>query len=171
MAFAAALLPVLSAVGTAASVAAPIIGGFYQGQVASNNAQVEKQNAEYATEAGQQQAAATSLKGAAKTAGVKSGIAANNVDVNSGSAVDVEGSERGANQLDADTVLSNANLQAYGYTVQSQNDQAQATQDEVGGVLKGVGGLVGNASSLPFSWGGAGNSSGGSGLTADNWGG
>lgn len=149
MAFAAAALPVI---GTVLSVAAPIIGGLFQGQVASNNATAEKQNAEYATEAGQQQAAVSSLKGAASGASLKATMAANGTDVNTGSAVDVQTSEREANQLDAETVLSNANLQAYGYTVQSQNDKTQATQDVVGGLLKGAGGLVGNASSLPFSW-------------------
>ena len=154
MAFAAALLPIL---GTAASVGGSIYGGLYQGAVANNNAQVEQQNAEYARESGSEQATVASLKSAAEGAKVKTSLAANNVDVNSGSAVDVEASEREAGDLDAETVLSNANLQAYGYTVQSTNDKAQATQDEVGGFLKGAGGLVGNASSLPFSWSGVGS--------------
>lgn len=159
MAFAAALLPVLSAVGTAASVGGSILGGMYQSQVATNNATVERQNAQYAEESGQEQAAASSLKGAAKGAAVKAGFAANNVDVNSGSAVDVEGSERAANELDSETVLNNANLEAYGYRTQATNDEAQASQDLTGGILKGVGGLVGSASSLPFSWQGTSNTS------------
>ena len=152
MAFASAILPVL---GTVASVAGPIIGGLYQGQVASNNAQVEQQNALYTEEAGEEAAAATSLKGAAQAGAVKTSIAANNTDVNSGSAVNVEASEREANALDSETALANANLQAYGYKVQATNDQAQSTQDIVGGIFKGVGGLAANASSLPFQWRGS----------------
>lgn len=161
MAFASALLPILGAVG---AVGGPILGGMFQAQVATNNAQTEAQNAQYAEESGQEEAATSSLKGAASGAAVKAGLAANGVDVNSGSAVDVEASERGANQLDAETVLSNANLQAYGYTVQSQNDKTEATQDEVGGLLKGAGGLVGSASSLPFRWS---NSAADSGTTGE----
>ena len=43
----------------------------------------------------------------------KTAQAANNIDVNTGSAVDVRASEREADVLDTATVLSNAELEAY----------------------------------------------------------
>jgi undecaprenyl pyrophosphate synthase len=138
----------------------------YEGQVARNNATIAAQNADYSRQAGQQQATITSMKGAAKGADIKTGLAAHGVDVNTGSALDVEAGQRETNELDTETVLNNADLQAYGYTTQAVNDKAQAQQDEVGGILGAAGTLVGSASSLGLKW-----NSGGSSAGASNWGG
>lgn len=164
MAFAAALI------GAAGS----LIGGFYQAQVANNNATIERQNAAEASAAGQQQAEIAGIKGAAQGGQIKAAQAANGIDVNSGSALDVQTSQKEASQLDAETVLNNANLSAYGYTTQAVNDQAQAGQDQIGAVLGAAGSLVGGASSLPSSWtGGASGATGAgfSGSSALGWGG
>ena len=48
------------------------------------------------------------FKGAAEGAKVKTAQAANNVDVNIGSAVNVQASERETNVLNTETVLNNA---------------------------------------------------------------
>ena len=80
----------------------------YQAQVAKNNQIIANQNAQYANEAGEAQAAATSLKGAAVGGKIKAGEAANNIDVNSGSAVNVQQSQREQAQLDTETVVNNA---------------------------------------------------------------
>lgn len=91
------------------------IGTIESGQATANAAPgrakyaiIAQQNATYAEQAGQVQAAATSLKGAAEGAKVKTAQAANNVDVNIGSAVNVQASERETNVLNTDTVLNNA---------------------------------------------------------------
>lgn len=153
MTFLAAAAPLLSAIGAGVSAVGTLENGMYQGQVAQNNALIAKQNAQYATEAGQEQAAITSMKGAAKSASVKAGLAANGVDVNSGSAVDVEAGERETNELDTETVFNNAELQAYGYTTQANNDEAQAQQDQTGAIFGAAGSLLSNASSIGGKWG------------------
>ena len=59
-----------------------------------NNAIIAQQKATRARAAGQQQAQNQSLKNAAELGAIKTGLAANNIDVNSGSSVDLEASQR-----------------------------------------------------------------------------
>ena len=76
--------------------------------MASNNALIANQNAQRAIAAGQQQAQNQSLKNAAEFGAIKTGLAANNIDVNSGSAVDLEASQRAKGQLDTQNTLYNS---------------------------------------------------------------
>jgi hypothetical protein len=163
-------LAIAGLVGAGVSAGGSILGGIaqgnaasYQAQVAKNNAIVENQKAEYATQAGEAQAAATSLKGAAAGGKVKAAQAANNIDVNTGSAVDVQASQRELSKLDTETVLNNAELQAYGYRTQAVSDtatagleEAEAEQAPIGGYISAGGNLLSSASSIGFKWGGAG---------------
>jgi hypothetical protein len=145
-----ALSGVLGTVGAVASGVGAISSGMYSAQVARNNATIASQNAQYAREAGQEQAAVESMKGAAQLGKIKAGQAASGIDVNSGSAVDVQAGQRAENQLDTETVLNNAELSAYGYTTQQQNFETQADQDETGGILTGLGTALSHASGV--SW-------------------
>ena len=154
MSFLSAAAPFLALAGAGASAVGTLEAGSYQGEVASNNAKIATQNAAYAREAGQEQAAIASRKGAAQGAALKTGLAANGVDVNSGSAVDVEAGARETSKLDAETVLNNAELQAYGYTTQATNFKAQAKQDVIGSEFGAAGSLLGNASSIGWKWSG-----------------
>lgn len=153
MAFLAPILPALALAGTAVSAVGSLQSGFYSAQVAENNAKIATQNAGYARESGQQQAAVTSMKGAAKVAHVKASQAASGIDVNTGSAVDVQAGEREVAKLDADTVLNNAELQAYGYTTQATSFKAQAEQDKTAAIIGATGDLLSGASSLDMKWG------------------
>lgn len=152
MAFLAAASPILGLVGAGASALGTFESGQFQGQVAKNNARIAENNAEYAREAGQTQAAAASRKGAAEGAAIRTGLAANGVDVNTGSAADVQAGQRETSKLDVETVLNNAELQAYGYTTQAANERAQAKQDVIGGDLGAAGSLLSNASSIGWRW-------------------
>lgn len=152
---------VTSAVGTVATGFATAANANYQSQVASNNATIAQNNAKYAMEAGQVKAEPASLKAAQQGGAVKASQAANGVDVNSGSAVDVQTSERERGNLDTQTTLANADLQAYGYRTQATNyeaqsqlDNAQAEQAPIGAALSATGGLLSSASSTGFKWGG-----------------
>ncbi len=172
-----AVLPVLaiasagiSAIGTLESGAASKNAADYQAQVARNNATVAEQNAEYATAAGQQAAANQSRKGAAQIGQIKVNQAASGVDVNSGSAEDVQVGQREVNQLDSETVLNNAQLHAYGYRTQATNFQSEAQLDEMkgqqaqeGSYLKAGGDLLSSASGISGKWTGGSSSSGGGG--------
>lgn len=159
---------VLGAAGTAVSALgiyqqgqARAASANYQAQVAANNAIIAGQNADYAVNAGQAKAAAQSLKGAAIGGRIKASQAANNVDVNTGSAVDVQQSQREISKLDTETTLNNAQLQAYGYRAnqtnylaQSELDKQEAESDKTGAALGAAGSLLSNASSLGFKWAG-----------------
>lgn len=157
-----------SASSNAAAAQAQIAA--YQGQVARNNAIIANQQADSEIKVGQTQAFNQSLQNAAKFGNVKTAQAANGIDVNKGTAVDVQASERQLGQYGAETVLSNAQRKAYGYRVQAQTDLAQAglydaqgqlsrssaASAATGGLLSGAGSLLSGASQLPFNWGGGG---------------
>lgn len=146
------LLPALAIAGAGISAVGSIESGLYAGQVAKNNSTIATQNANYAREAGSEQATAQSIKGAAEGARIKTAQAANGVDVNSGSAVDVQEGQRETSRLDAETVLNNADLSAYGYTTQANNFDAQSQQDVAGGIFDAAGTLLGSASSIGGKW-------------------
>jgi hypothetical protein len=157
--------------GAATSATGAITGGVanaanssYQAAVASNNAITAGNNANYALEAGEAKTANQSRKGAAASGTLKATQAANGVNVNSGTAVDVQTGERETNQLDTETTLNNSELQAYGYRTaqtgfeaESQLDEAKASQAIPAAVLGATGGLLSSASSLGGKWGGTGS--------------
>jgi hypothetical protein len=166
--------------GNAASAAAQANAqqAAYQAQIARNNQIIANQQAEHETEVGQEQAARKSQEGAAKQALTRAGLAASGVDVNTGSAKDVQVSERELNKLDAETVLSNAQEKAYGYRSQAANFGAQAGQyalqggrysneagyDTTAGYLKAWGTLASAASVIPWNkFGGQTTGAGGTG--------
>ena len=170
-----AFLPAIAAIAGVAGAGISAYGALYQGAaakesasyqaaVAANNAVIANQNAQYAVAAGQQQAEAVSLKGAAQQGKVKAALAANNIDVSTGSAKNVQVSQAETNQLDTETVLNNAELQAYGYRVEATGYTAesgllttQAEEAPVGAALSAGGGLLANASSVGLKWGGSPN--------------
>jgi hypothetical protein len=157
---------VASAAGAAAGAVGSIQQGNYAAQVAKNNATIAKQSATYSAQAGQVAAENQSMQNASQLGQLKANQAANNVDINSGSALQVQTGEEAAGELNTQTTLHNALLQAYGYQNQGTSQTAQAQQDTTAGYEEAGAGLLGSVSSLGLKWsGGAG--SGGSGITAD----
>ncbi len=132
--------------GAGTSAIGSIMGGnakgaaaAYSAQVASNNAEIARRNAEYSEKAGVAQAQ-----------------------------VDVQASERELGKLDTETVLNNAMLQNYGYRSQATNYEAQSGLDTmeakeapVAGELGAAGSLLGSASSLGLKWSSLGTGGGG----------
>lgn len=152
MAFMAAALPLLGTIGTAVGAAGTLAGGLYAGQVASNNAKLADTQADYAIQAGQQRASDEGIKNATREAAIKTGIAANGIDVNSGSAVDVQASQKMTDRLDVDRILSDAGYTAWGYKSQAQNFQTQSTADDIGAVTGSAATLLEKAPSLSGKW-------------------
>lgn len=143
----------------------------YQAQVANNNAITERQNAQHAAAATSVQTEQAGLKARSQDAGVRASIAANNLDVSTGSPVDVQQSEHELGQLDVAQTASRGAEQVYGYETQAVSDKAQSNlyQSEVapdiaGGVLKGAGSLLSGSPSLPgaYQWMSGGGGDGGS---------
>ena len=169
MAFVAAAAPFLAMAGAGVSAVGTVAGGIatqnasnYQAAVANNNAIVAQQNATRAEQAGSAAAENQSLKGSAELAKVKVAQAANGVDVNSGSALDVQVGERETNQLDTETVFQNDLMKAYGYRVNAENfhseaelDTAKADEAVPASVLSATGGLLSSASSIGGKWSGS----------------
>lgn len=143
----------------------------YNAQVARNNATIARQNADYVGKAGMIQASDASMKTGATVAKITTAQGASGVDVNTGSAVDVQAGAREVGKKDAETVQSNAAVKAYGYRVQGANYDAQANLDEMGGqaaetaagiksqgsILSGITSLAGQAGGLLGKLGGGGN--------------
>ena len=114
--------------GNAAQAAAD-----YNAQIAGMNAVNNKNNAERAAAAGEQNAAQAELKGRAAVGAIRAAQAANNVDVNTGSAVDVRSSAAETGQLNALTIRNNAAREAWGYQNQAASNTAQASLDTMQG--------------------------------------
>lgn len=177
MAFVAAAAPFLALAGAGIQAGSTIAGGIasqnaanYQAEVARNNKTIAEQNAVRAEQAGMVQAEAQGRKNAARLGAVKVAQAASNIDVNRGSAVDVQAGERETGLLDSETILQNADLKAYGYRVQGQNfeaesrlEQAKADRAVPAAALSATGSILSNASSLGFKYGGSTTWSGGGG--------
>lgn len=166
MAFVAPLAAVAGIAGAGVSALGTISGGeaqsanaSYQAQVALNNQTIADQNANYAVEAGEVSASNQSLKNAAQFGRLKTSMAANGVDINSGSAVDVEKSARIEGDTAAATTLSNAELQAYGYRTQAANfgaeaglETTEAGEATTGAEIGAAGGLLSSASGVASKW-------------------
>lgn len=145
----------VQAYGAMSSAEAASANAAYQSQVAANNAKIAKQNANWTMQAGEQQSTTEGMKTRSEVGAIKSAQAANGIDVNSGSAVDVRSSSSELGELNALTLKSNASRQAYGYetqssdyTAQSQLDASQSSQALDAGMFSAAGSLLGGASSF-----------------------
>lgn len=116
----------LSASGAKQSAQAQAQMLAYQSQVAQINSQIDKQNADYERAVGEQQALNFGLKEGQQESRIRTVQAASGINVNSGSAVDVQRSQRTLGQMDLATIRQNAAKTAYDYDVKSTQDMNQA---------------------------------------------
>lgn len=154
----------VAAAGTAAygamqSSQATSAADAYQSQMATINqgiANTAAQNALLAGNVEQQQKAnqENQLLGQQKVA-----LAANGVDVNSGSSVSLESDTKAEGMMDQLTIQSNAQREAIGYQTQSLNYQGQAGLDEASsqnalsaGELSAGSSVLTGAGSVASSW-------------------
>lgn len=131
----------------------------YNAEQARQNSAVAVQNEAIAGQAGSEQAAISSLHSRATVGALKANQAASGVDVNSGSALDTRVSAQDIGELDAMTIRSNATKEAYGYKVQSENDENQANLDtyesknaELSGDIGAVTSVIGSADDAANNW-------------------
>lgn len=158
----------LADIGLYSSLGSSLIGGIgalqsgnaqsaaskYNAQIAAENSTIAQQNATWAGEAGEQQAGEASQKTRATVGAIQAAQAANNVDVNSGSAVDVRSTAAQLGELSAINIRSNAARSAYGYQTASTSQTAQSELDTYNAGQESLAGETGAATSL---LGGAGN--------------
>lgn len=131
----------------------------YNAQVAANNQKIAQQKASAAAAAGDAQAAATQQKTRATVGAIAAAQAAGNIDVNSGSAVDVRSSSAELGELDAISVRQKAAQTAYGYQTdatsfqdQSNLDTSQAENASAAGGVSATGSILGGVGSAATNW-------------------
>lgn len=131
----------------------------YQAQVAKINSDIDKQNAAYARTVGEQNAIRQGLKGGQQVAAIRASKAASGLDVNTGSAADVQRSQEKINEMDLDQIRSNAAKTAYDYEVQSTMDLNQAglysraaSNAKSSGGINALASLIGTAGSVSDKW-------------------
>ncbi len=145
-----------------------------QSQIARNNAIIADMNARDTLAAGDVAETAQQLKNRAIRGSTKAIQGANGLDVNSGSAVDVQQSEAKLGALDALTIRSNAAREAYGYTNQAEDQRAQskiyrqqAKAAQIAGFINASATLLGAASSSGDKYVAMKNSGGGGGAAGE----
>ena len=111
-----------------------------EADLADFNAKVADRQATDAVERGAQQESnfRASVRGA--IGGQRAGIAANNVDVGFGSAVDVQADAAYLGELDALQIRTNAAREAWGYSVQASDLRTRAQIDRQTGVNQAAAG-------------------------------
>jgi hypothetical protein len=158
-------IPVVMAAATAVSALGSIAQGRaasasakYNARVAGNNAEIALQNAQLASAEGAANVEKESLKTRAQVGSIKAAQAANGIDVNKGSAAEVQQSAAELGKLDALTIRSNAARHAYGYQTEATSDRAQAALDRSQAKYDTAAGYVKGGSTLLSSAAMAGNS-------------
>lgn len=150
---------ITSAMGAEQSAAATQQAYNYQAGVAQINSKIDLQNADYARDQGETQAMMFGLKSGQQQAQIKNQQAASGLDVNSGSAVDVQASQRKLSGIDTTQIRSNAAKIAYDYDVKSTMDLNQSTLDvmagqnaKIAGDFQAASSILGSVSSVSSKW-------------------
>lgn len=145
----------ISAIGAMTQGKANSANAAYQAQVASNNAIIAKQNSETTAAAGEQRAQAIGLKAAGALADTKASESALGVDVNTGSNLETQKSQRELSLNDVQNARYSSYLAARGQQLEGTNQQAQADlltaeskQYGIAGDLAAGGSLASGASSV-----------------------
>ena len=119
-----------SALGSIAQGQQQAASAKYNASVAANNAQIATQNANLIGAEGNANAGVEGQKTRANVGAIKASQAANGIDINSGSAVDVRSSAAELGELNAINIRSQAARAAYGQQTQAASDTAQAALDK-----------------------------------------
>ena len=148
------------------SAASSIIGGNaqaandrYQAQVAMNNAGVSAKAGDTALAQGEVAAQQQYQVGSQREGQARAAFGANGVDVNSGSARDVQSSIARTTALNVGATAYNADVQAVGlrnqvanYDTQADVDRTEASNAVTSGYMGAAGSLIGSASSVASKW-------------------
>ena len=120
----------------------------YQASVATLRANIDKQNAEYASQQGEQQAQQYGMQAAQRQGQIVAAQGASGLNVNAGSNRQVQTSQATVTALDLDTIRSNAAKTAYNFNTQAVYDQAQAGIDVMAGQNAAQAGQINAGTSL-----------------------
>lgn len=152
----------LATIAAAASVASAAMGAFgaiqqgqaaknaaeYQAAVDRNNQQVAEWQAKDAVDRGAEAERQHRIKVAGVLGSQKAAMAANGLDLSSGSPLDILGDTAMYGELDALTIRSNAEREAYGYRVRSQDFASSAQLAQMRGSSAATAGMIGAGATL-----------------------
>ncbi|MBD1412793.1 hypothetical protein NUJ30_08765 [Burkholderia contaminans] len=131
----------------------------YQAQVAANNQKIANQYAQQAIADGENKVAAKQQQTAQMIGAQRAAMAANGIDLDSGSPLRLQQDTAKLGNVDALTIRNNAAREAYGYQVQGLSYGQQAQLDEAGasnavtaGNLNAFSSIIGGASSIGSKW-------------------
>lgn len=131
----------------------------YQAQVAQNNQKIAGQYAQQAIADGENKVAAKQQQTAQMIGAQRAAMAANGIDLDSGSPLRLQEDTAKLGNVDALTIRNNAAREAYGYQVQglsygqqAQLDEASASNAVTAGNLNAFSSIVGGASSIGSKW-------------------
>lgn len=139
---------ILSAFGNISSGFAQSSMFNYNASIARLNQQIDSQNAEFAVQTGEQNAAQSGLKTGQTIGQTKIAQASAGFDVRSGSNLQVRQSEHQLGEIDQGIIRSNAAKTAYGWEEQGAVAGAQASVDTFAAKNSVTAGLLGGASSI-----------------------
>lgn len=124
----------------------------YQSQVARNNAKTQEYMAQDATARGERGEQAHRLNVARIKSEQRAAFGASGVDVQSGSPLEAISDTAMLGELDALTIRSNAEREAYGYRTGASNYMAQSKLDRMKGRQAAVGTLLSGAGRVSKRW-------------------
>jgi 23S rRNA pseudoU1915 N3-methylase RlmH len=156
MCYVAAIPYIIAAVGTAASVAETVHANNqaaqYQQDVADQNVKLDKQQANNALAEGSYQADQARIRGQLQKGAQVAALAANNVDITTGSAADILGDTAMFTEQDKRQAQINGAAKAYGYDIDALNQQGngqfaqwQADTNNTAAMIKGASSIAGSA--------------------------
>ena len=150
---------ILGAIGSVMGADAKSQAYKYQSSMAWYNAAIAKQNQKYAFDVGEQQAERQGIAGAAQAGQIKAAQGASGVDVNTGSAKQVQDSQHLVSQMDLNTIREKAAKTAYDFSVRAVNYENQAKGYDIAaknaqteGKIGMVSSLIGAAGSVASKW-------------------
>jgi hypothetical protein len=131
----------------------------YQAGVARMNAQIAEQNATYASQVGELKAGEYGYQAAQQLGMIKATQGSHGLDVRSGSAAQVQSSQKLVSATEVADMRSNAARVAYSYRNMAQQDIAQAGVDTLAGqnamtagMIKADTSIIGGAQSVSQQW-------------------
>lgn len=145
------------------SMAMTVVGGVVSGlgaqrqdqeqaNAANYNAAVARNAATFAQQQGEVQAQAKDRQTAALIGRQRAVYAAGNLDVNSGSPLDIQSDTAQIGRLDSLTIRNNAAREAYGYQANANLDTASAENYQTAGDTALLGSLIGAGTSVGSKW-------------------
>lgn len=148
---------------TIATIAATVVSGAYQAKgqyeqgkyqakVSKNNAIIKNQLAADALNRGRVAEDNKRMQVAQAKAMQRAQFGASGVDVNLGSASDIQADTAMIGELDALTIRNNAEREAYGFRVGASNDEAQSVLNKKKGKSDAIGTILSSGSKAAQQW-------------------